>query len=314
MTREEFVLFVITLVATAFVALGVGFGPWRRRDRDLDRLSSLGDLAASPLLDENARSQLTRRLREGVDEFLIADQFKRALRVQQSIYLMCSLGWLALLWVARDASTWQQILATVAAIVLMLFAFGISNVPPQQWAMPRWLQSHPRPGVVKAPMAPMALEAVAALRLHIGDKVLILGCDLLELAAIRAAVGDSGELVAIDHDPQRRGWAENIAVRRGWKNVLVGEDMSVCVNDAFDAAVAIDQVLKQQNLPVLLAAICQAVRPGGGIFVVGCRSRRSALTPADLLILVQSVFEVVQVYWWRRRWGISIIARRRGGR
>jgi len=312
MTRDEFVLFVITLVATALVALGVGFGPWRRRDRDLDRLANLADLAVTPLLDDSVKDELARRLREVVNDYLIADRYQRPRRVQQSIYIACSLSFLMLMWAARDAAGWQQILAVTGGAAIFILAVGITGVPPQEWRMPQWLQSHPQRSTGRVPKEPMAQSAIVALGLHAGQKVLAVGCDPRALAVLRAAVGDDGELVAVDMDQDRRRWSEALILSRGWANVHVGTALTPAATDAFDAAVAIHQVLKNPRLDELLESVSRAVRSGGGFFTAGIRTPRSRNSPANLLALVGIHFEIVEARWGRGNAAVSILARRRG--
>jgi len=122
-------------------------------------------------------------------------------------------------------------------------------------------------------------QAVAALALRPGEVVLDAGCGTgFTFAAIEAAVGERGRLLAFDHSPELLGIARERIALAGWRNVELREDTAQrvrfgaradavlfsYVHDVMQSAAALDNLLGQAKPGAHVAACGTKLWPWWG--------------------------------------------------
>ena len=88
---------------------------------------------------------------------------------------------------------------------------------------------------------PMREDAIDSLDLEPGDRVLDVGCGPgVTLERLRADVGPTGRVVAVDYSPEMVAKARERVDEHGWRNVEVvrADATRVDVDEPFDAAIA----------------------------------------------------------------------------
>ncbi|ANZ35578.1 hypothetical protein BBK82_05270 [Lentzea guizhouensis] len=121
--------------------------------------------------------------------------------------------------------------------------------------------------------------AVEKLELRPGDAVLDIGCGTgALLPALVDAVGPHGRVVAMDFSARMVRIARQRAAE--WPNVEVRE-ADACTTDhgtGFDAAVALGAFSAMPDVPAAVARACDALRPGGRLFVFDVRLAKDTRT------------------------------------
>lgn len=106
------------------------------------------------------------------------------------------------------------------------------------------------------------------LALRPGDRALDLGCGTgINLAALRHAVGQEGEVHGIDYSPKMVEKAQLRAAR--WDNVTVWQADATTVTfdpEHYDAVLASFSISATQDVPGVVRTIHRALRPGGRLF------------------------------------------------
>jgi hypothetical protein len=313
MTREEFALFLITFAATALAAIAVGVGAWRRQDRALARLASLAALAESTVLDDRARERFTTRLRNEANQVLAEDLFRRALRVQQSIYSVLGAGALALFWAGANHHGWAKAILFISAAGCFFVGFAVTTVPPQHWRVPAPLDTQGGPAVPAWMRSPQSERAVKVLDLKEGAVVLVYGCRRgQDLTAIREAVGETGTVIGIVRRQEELRYAEIVVLNSGWSNVdVVLGDITNVKDNKFDAVVALNGFERRDDLEPAVEGLHRVVRPGGSLMILTRRKRRAknSTTPDALGLLVLGHFANVEVSEWSGG-GVQICAKK----
>jgi SAM-dependent methyltransferase len=121
---------------------------------------------------------------------------------------------------------------------------------------------------------PVRARAVAALRLHEGDRVLDLGCGPGgSLPFLRAAVGASGEVLGVEISARVATLAARRIARRGWSNVRV----LVAPAEQAELPASCDGVLMfaapdVYASPAAWANLRRALRPGARVAFFGVKT------------------------------------------
>ena len=106
------------------------------------------------------------------------------------------------------------------------------------------------------------------LALRPGDRVLDVGCGTGGyLHVLREAVGEKGEVLALDYSPKMAEKAKARAAQ--WDNVEVRHADATTTDlptNHYDAALASFSISATQNVPATVANIHQALREGGRLF------------------------------------------------
>ncbi|RJQ82944.1 methyltransferase domain-containing protein [Pseudonocardiaceae bacterium YIM PH 21723] len=110
------------------------------------------------------------------------------------------------------------------------------------------------------------------LQLKSGDRVLEVGCGTgWTLPALSAAVGPEGSVVAVDYSPAMVARAQARVAREGLSNVRViqadAADMPL-EPGSFDAVLAMYAISATRDVPAVVRAVHDVVRPGGRVFVM----------------------------------------------
>ena len=141
------------------------------------------------------------------------------------------------------------------------------------------------------------------LALRPGHRVLDLGCGTgINLAALRNAVGEEGEVLGIDYSPKMVEKAKGKAAQ--WDNVEVRQADATTVAlepDHYDAILASFSISATQDVPAVVRTIHRALRPGGRLFAPDMHLvPRGIATPAILAIRL--------VYWAFAKWtGVDVL-------
>ena len=132
------------------------------------------------------------------------------------------------------------------------------------------------------------LDAVEALRLQPGDTVLDAGCGSgFSFAAIQAAIGPAGCLLAFDHSPELLAIARGRIQAAGWDNVVLLEERAEMANfgaalsargaaapsallfsyvhDVLQSQAALDNLLSQAAAGARVAAVGTKLWPWWGL-------------------------------------------------
>jgi ubiquinone/menaquinone biosynthesis C-methylase UbiE len=111
------------------------------------------------------------------------------------------------------------------------------------------------------------------LRLAPGDRVLDLGCGTgAYLDELRAAVGESGHVLAVDYSPKMVAKARARAA--AWDNVEVRQADATTLDlepESFDAVLASFSISATQDVPATVDGIHRVLRPGGRLFAPDMR-------------------------------------------
>jgi hypothetical protein len=270
MTREDLVLFLVTFGATLFATIAVGLGGWRRQERALARLAALSELARSPLVTDHDRALLESRFRLGMVELSSDQYFRRALRVQQSIYLFCAGLGVALFWFGSHHSGSIKWSAYIGAIVLFLLGVSTTSVAPHRWHLPRFLAPQAESVVPKVMRSVMSVDAVLGLgNIKAANVVLFGSSGGRDIAAFREAVGDGGVVLVIDGDGEARDRGEILVSSQGWSNVEIRDIGAVRLrNGEFDVAVSLGGDLNGEPPTPLAQALRQCLTDTGRAIVI----------------------------------------------
>ena len=116
------------------------------------------------------------------------------------------------------------------------------------------------------PTWPIRERAVALLGLAPGMRVLDVGCGTgLSLPLLRASVGETGRVYALDHSPHMLAQARARVARAGWRNVHLSEQPAHCcaLPEPVDALLfhyTHDILRSDAALDALLAQACRGAR------------------------------------------------------
>jgi ubiquinone/menaquinone biosynthesis C-methylase UbiE len=104
-----------------------------------------------------------------------------------------------------------------------------------------------------------------------GDTVLEVGCGTgRNLALLREAVGDDGQVIGVDASGGMLARAQQLATRQGWKNVrLLHQDAAeLTLEDQVDAVFFSLSYSVLPDRPTVLQKAWQALRPGGRLVIM----------------------------------------------
>jgi ubiquinone/menaquinone biosynthesis C-methylase UbiE len=114
-------------------------------------------------------------------------------------------------------------------------------------------------------------KAVKRLGLKRGETVLEVGCGTgRNLALLREAVGDDGQVIGVDASSGMLAQAQQLATRQGWKNVrLLHQDAAeLTLEDQFDAVFFSLSYSVLPDRATVLQKAWQALRPGGRLVIM----------------------------------------------
>lgn len=124
---------------------------------------------------------------------------------------------------------------------------------------------------VRTLQEPQWVLVTDTLGLSVGETVLDVGCGAGHaLPALRAAVGVTGRVVALDYSPRALALASSVVAEHGWNNVelRLGDASATFLETAtYDAAVASFSLSTVPDLDAAVARLYAALRPGGRVFV-----------------------------------------------
>lgn len=124
-------------------------------------------------------------------------------------------------------------------------------------------------------LEPMREAAIDRLDLARGDRVLEIGCGPgVNVERLRAEIGESGELVALDYSPKMVAKARERVDRRGWENVAVrrADATTAAFDDPFDAALASLSLSVMPDVRRATETVSRALRPDGTFVVFDVRT------------------------------------------
>ncbi|RQH00871.1 class I SAM-dependent methyltransferase [Natrarchaeobius oligotrophus] len=122
---------------------------------------------------------------------------------------------------------------------------------------------------------PMREAAIDRLGLEPGDRVLEIGCGPgVNFEALRAAVGESGSIVAVDYSPAMVSKARDRIDEHGWENVEVrlADATTVDLEGEFDAAVATLSLGIMPDVRRAVENVHDSLAPGRPFVVIGLRA------------------------------------------
>jgi ubiquinone/menaquinone biosynthesis C-methylase UbiE len=114
-------------------------------------------------------------------------------------------------------------------------------------------------------------KTVKRLGLKRGETVLEVGCGTgRNLALLREAVGDDGQVIGVDASSGMLAQAQQLATRQGWKNVrLLHQDAAeLTLEDQFDAVFFSLSYSVLPDRATVLQKAWQALRPGGRLVIM----------------------------------------------
>lgn len=126
-------------------------------------------------------------------------------------------------------------------------------------------------GMSERDFAPLRQELIDGLGLEAGDRVLDVGCGPgVNLAPLRAAVGDEGHVTAVDYSPEMVAKARERIDDHGWSNVEVDQLDATTgdLGDGVDAAVATLSLSVMPDVDGAIENVVDAIEPGGQLAVL----------------------------------------------
>lgn len=139
-----------------------------------------------------------------------------------------------------------------------------------------------------AGMSRLRRETVDALDLNPGDRVLDVGCGTgLNLGLLVQAVGEQGQIVALDYSPGMLERARRRVERNGWRNVrLVQGDAAVLagIEGPFDGVMSTWALGIVHDLPAALRRMCEVLAPGGRLAILDLHRTRSSSAARRYLV------------------------------
>lgn len=145
----------------------------------------------------------------------------------------------------------------------------------------RWAEWY---GLSERDFEPMRMTAIDHLGLGPGDRVLDVGCGPgVNFQALRRAVGEEGEILAIDYSPAMVANARSRVDDAGWKNVTVVEDDATTADlgRGYDAAVSTLAMSVMPDVRAAVENVHRSLSPGGKLVVFDLRTIPSG--PARIL-------------------------------
>jgi L-gulonate 5-dehydrogenase len=139
-------------------------------------------------------------------------------------------------------------------------------------------------GVFCEPVS-VALRAVTRAAVCSGDKVVVLGCGPIGLAATLAAVDKGAEVLAIDVRPARLEMARIL----GAAHIATSADEGATTTDGWTSGGGADVVIEATGVPALVEAAVHMASVGGRISMVGVSEQHArldirAMTRKELII------------------------------
>lgn len=122
--------------------------------------------------------------------------------------------------------------------------------------------------------APIREDAVAALSLEPGDRVLDIGCGPgVNFELLVSRVGSDGHVVGLDYSPDMVTKARTRVAENGWDNVQVmrADATTADLGGPYDAAVATLSLSVMPDIRAAVENIHDAIAPGGQLAIVDIR-------------------------------------------
>lgn len=134
--------------------------------------------------------------------------------------------------------------------------------------------------LVGVPVRKYRKEAVNALALRRGDRVLEIACGTgLNFSLLEQAVGEEGQLTGVDLTPAMLAKAKERVKKHGWKNVeLIEDDIShLAVDRHFDAVLCTFAISLMADIPDVLRRATSLLREEGRLAVLDAKNGSSKL-------------------------------------
>lgn len=161
-----------------------------------------------------------------------------------------------------------------------------------------WDRWSDRYGLSESDFEPMRETAIDYLELEQDDRVLDVGCGPgVSVERLRADVGETGEVVAIDYSS---GMVENARRRiadRDWPNVTVvrGDATTADLGQDFDAAIATLSMSVMPDVHAAVENVYRSLAPGGRFVVFDLRT-----VPAGPARIVNPL--LWRFFYWFANW------------
>lgn len=133
-------------------------------------------------------------------------------------------------------------------------------------------------GMSERDFEPIRQELITHLDISDGDTVLEVGCGPgVNFGLIRDAIGEGGQLLAIDYSPEMIAEATRRVDENGWENVEVirADATTADVGDSYDVAVATLSMGVMPDIARAVENVYSALEPGGVIGVLDLQEFRS---------------------------------------
>ncbi len=133
---------------------------------------------------------------------------------------------------------------------------------------------------------PLRRRVIERMRLQEGDHVLDMGCGTgASFEALRAAVGDSGQVTGIELTEEMAAVARHRIADRGWTNVevIVGDAVNAPMPDEVDAALFF-LVHDLTRMPDVITRVVRLIKPGGVVAALGPVTAQRWAVPVNLIV------------------------------
>jgi len=135
---------------------------------------------------------------------------------------------------------------------------------------------------------PLRRRVIERMKLQGGDHVLDVGCGTgASFEALRAAVGDSGQVTAIELTEEMAAVARHRIADSGWTNVevIVGDAVNAPMPDEVDAALFF-LVHDLTRMPDVITRVVRVIKPGGVVAALGPVTAQRWAVPVNLIVRV----------------------------